>query len=842
MRSADPIQARRRTHWRTTAPTPHTNYPDVPALCPQIDFPYIAKANLIFNDEVAWKTIAIRAIVCSALEKLLANPVDEEKNYDVTSHLLNHISQQYLKHKYGGKLNHSTTAVVFASMHDQMIPEDYLVAVVKPAWQASSARYDILVASLEERIATNVHPAAAMAGGGQGGPKETEPVDQTKWYLSVVKMFRPDLATVHGFQLAGGKVQMCSLNACGVVTSEARNRGNLDAWIALVVMLYHSSDARDQRLQYTMGRPSEDASYQRNVFREPDAQAGAKEPKAHFSMFPLYVSHCPRRMAWTACQPGEAPERVSRHDFRNLVKNARAAGFLKVSWQRPSVSDESAGRSAAPVASCDDDLTVADKVPIAEESNAKFGGAVEEAGVSTADPAQPLPNLLPMTEGEPRQGHTEHDWLLGLVCCYFPQGDATIEMAVDHTTHVRFKELLHLASLGEPLSQCESPLQILQVAHDLAETHLQMLVQKITIHRDLSWFNVSCNPWHDPETEKLRAVFTGVPCIGTSFGDESGKPHVILIDLDHANHTDRIWKPDYKTGIERTGTPMFVARELSGVGRNCIDYSRFNVPYEKLTTALTEVEKYPGIYARAFPDDSGARFTHHFAEVVEREKTRVASEERTRSNPLEPHRAHHDVESIYWWMLWTFARALPEGSEAFLESDASILGGFCELMLRHKMGDEWPRRNLMDVKNGCEEVLHSDLVHFAKVLKWLAQYLSIPWHIYIASRTVDVDHAHHAFRRLLLAEIVYLRSAPGQQYDIALDKTQPRIFRPSSITVRQDLPANRFLPKPSTRHSICLIRKLDAAPRGDERQVKKAKVEGTPEREQANDTGEDFSA
>ncbi|KZV87641.1 hypothetical protein EXIGLDRAFT_620387 [Exidia glandulosa HHB12029] len=86
-------------------------------------------------------------------------------------------------------------------------------------------------------------------------------------------------------------------------------------------------------------------------------------------------------------------------------------------------------------------------------------------------------------------------WLPGVVRHTFWEreearkvGDVTLPDN-DPNRIVRVKETIHLGSVGDPLSQCSTPLQMLKVAYDAAETHLQLLKRGV-LHRDLSWFNI----------------------------------------------------------------------------------------------------------------------------------------------------------------------------------------------------------------------------------------------------------------------------------------------------------------------------------------------------------------
>lgn len=723
------------------------------SLATRTDESYVTRAETIFVQKVAasqknskdpWRTLVGRAPIRDALNDLLdISPKDAKKGiYGAVRKLLNTISREYLSVLHGNGIHNHTPAVIFSSLHNHVVTGDHLAVKTKPDWQAFMGQYEGLVDVLKypiERIDASL-PHPALCGVGEEKPKETALVGQFKYYVGSNKRYRPDITTVHGFQLGGEELYLSSVNPFGLVSSEAFDRGNLEAWVALVVLLYHSCDTRDERLTYHPAGFQDSCRW--DIRSDPDSQDEA------LSVFPNHASHAPGRMTWTAFVPGEIPGSRTRNDYQRRISYAPAIGFVKVSWQRPSVLE------AAP-----------------------------------ADQTDPPPKL-PLTEGELLQHAHQDGWLPGLVRYHkFQQSDVKIETEIDGEPHVRFKEILHLASVGEPLSQCDTPLHILEVFYDLVETHLQLLKRDI-LHRDPSWFNVLCNPEHDPATlAGGKAVLKGIPCIEKIFGKPNGQPAVLLVDLDHSAHVDRIWKPGYKKGIERTGTPMFVAVELSASDDQRLSYTSGQDldALDLLVSALKGIEAHADIYQEAFPDGSGAIFMAKFAEVVKREEARLTARPRKPlfSDPKELHRAHHDMETVYWDLLWTFVRALPEGADPnSVGVVAYELKEICGNLLTHQLGDESSRHRYLRPADNFKRFLHGRLARFAGLLESLAIYFSIPWHIYLGDGTVDIDHAHHAVRRLLLPEIIHLRSTAGQGANVPLDKTQPRIFQSPGIVDR----------------------------------------------------------
>ncbi|EJD48525.1 hypothetical protein AURDEDRAFT_162484 [Auricularia subglabra TFB-10046 SS5] len=799
-----------------------------------------------------WGILVNHVLLRNAIDTLRQVPEEAQETelYAAVYDLLNTISHEYLKAVHGKDISLTTPALIFQSLHGHTIPEDDLAKRSKPDWQGFVVKFS----ALEDAVRgppdpiKRLRPMSALDVVGKSKLDEDDGhLGQNMWYMASHKRSRPDLATVHGFQLGHRKIHLASLSVCGLTASETYARGNLEAWISLVVLVYHSSDTRDQRMTYAPNASGHKPSGQWDIRRDPNAR------NPDFSVFPNHASLDPGRMTWTAFVPGEIPGSRVCDDFKRRTdsEQAPAVGFLKVSWQRLSAQEDPPANQDIPVtgdvsttATTDSttrtesgvdapnwSLAVADQH--AASGNAivtlDLGGDPPAGGVSgaTTVKAHSLPQL-PLTEGE-LLGYLHKDgWLPGLVRYHdFPQSDDTIQATIKGETHVRFREILHLASVGEPLTQCGTPRQILEVAYDLAETHLQMLKRKI-IHRDLSWFNVLCNPKHDPATLKDKSELTGIPCVEKIFGNDNGQPVVLLVDLDHAARTDHIWKPGYRTGIERTGTPMFVAMELSATGLQRVDYNNAldSDLLDDLMFDLKAIEGHADIYEHAFPGGSGGGFMDNFARVVELEKARLKVRPRLPlfSDPLDLHRAHHDMETVYWDLLWTFVRALPQGSDPYPAGNlANSLGDMCTQMLQHQLGNEGSRYSYLKPSRSFEEFLHPGLVHFAGLFRSLSQYFLIPWHRYVRDGIVEIDHAHHAVRRLLLTEIVLLRTDAGQAFNVALDKVQPRIFESVGFGAR------KTIDWVGTGHGVGSKRKLaqvtpSAQPEGPE--VKRAKVEG----------------
>ena len=199
-------------------------------------------------------------------------------------------------------------------------------------------------------------------------------------------------------------------------------------------------------------------------------------------------------------------------------------------------------------------------------------------------------------------------------------------------------------------------------------------------------------------------------------------------------------------------------------------------------------------FSKAFPNEEENRaFFDSLERVIWAEKTR---KEPSFTDPEQPYLPHHSVESFFWVFLYFFSRALPKG----LEKSERQLGirqmvKFYDVMMNCQDGKEALRREYMFSPKKLAHLLHPKLGRLTPLFQCMATYLSIPWKDYMAKKDRDVDpmlgsllsdsglpwddslvkedHAHMAFLRLLLAEILDCES--NNTYNFELENL-PRGF------------------------------------------------------------------
>lgn len=367
-------------------------------------------------------------------------------------------------------------------------------------------------------------------------------------------------------------------------------------------------------------------------------------------------------------------------------------------------------------------------------------------------------------------------WLPGLVRPRWTSRNVSdfVELHASSGAPKRVKEIVHLASIGQPLSQAASLVHLLKIIVDAIKVH-ELLLKVDILHRDLSWFNLLGNPWHDPSTLKDKPVRKGIPFIDFILTGKESEPNCLLLDLDHAALMKKLYADEHDARQHKSGTPMFVAVELSsdkaeGVGTIT----------RQLMERLRALDKdeHSELLARAFPNgDNG--FMAAMTQVFERERNRIDPMHDDYfvvgcgTNPKELHRARHDMESLFWVTFWALLRASPLSAlvDDCSRDDLTSIGN---AMLDHKLADE-KFRAYFRTDHELHLVLHSLLSEkVGPLLRDMRTYISLPWHLYTATvPELPQNHAHIAFTRMLIVEIHQL----SKKGNILFDRKLPRNLR-----------------------------------------------------------------
>lgn len=673
-----------------------------------------------------------------AFKNKLARSKVESTSYGPVVRLLNCISAAYHEHVLGSD---GGDAIIFTSNPNSTPLGDYLALGTQPDVYAFAGKLAALLAACEIADYRSRQPWSAILQVAElkrpikAGPAE----GQLKSYATGAKRYRPDLRTIHAFSFEKGKIRLATINACGMTESPAVPATNIWPWIAHVLQVYTSYEARDRTIQHCSAQ---------QAFYRWDVRAGSEA----IAVTPFYVGHAPGRTTFACFEVDRLPaDPVAASDPAFLAKldhafeSGVAKGFWKLSWQR-----------TTPRSSERELLDFAHR-----------GGWIP--GLVRHHPETSVRDAFDEAHYHPSGAH--------------PRG--------------RVKDILHLGSIGQPLSQCETAGDLLDAMYDLIVTHLH-LFQVGILHRDVSWYNVLYKPQHHlkihPKFNRYQVAESPYPCIGRILGTRTAEPTILLADLDHAlklsesgllvgpdgravDNNDQPGAEDPKA--EKTGTPMFMSLELLDSNNNAVFFGKQSL--DELWSAFEDAERRKASFDEAFPKGD-VEFLEQFKAVMEAEKKRKPMRTNDQHGAGRRHNLRHDAESMYWVFLWAFSRARPIDADRG-EVGPTTFDQFCTGMLRHNMGREFDEteRATWLISNKIVNLFHPLLIEFETLFMQMATYLSVPWHLY---PNMPEDHVQSAFRRLILAFRFDKDNASFLK--VRLDTAAPRFTRAFDNELRMD--------------------------------------------------------
>ncbi|EJD52414.1 hypothetical protein AURDEDRAFT_142407 [Auricularia subglabra TFB-10046 SS5] len=803
---------------------------------------YVDRVLAPFPD---WEDITTTASVRAARDALLAvSPKAKERAYyGPTTKLLNVISLCVFDARRNScSSDDRDAACIFTSRPDHAPPGDIFDTQCRPDYPSFfGTRNELLSATTKDNyvpVRPIPWPEIGTIGEQKAKMRHGEGSGQFKTYMVTHALYRPDLPTVYGILVSRGFIQLSQLNACGMWSSgplELRERKQkrdsdgkpldipeededvatrLAPWIAFVYLAYRSYDQRDRKLSYNARQDS--------FPRWDVVDMTGRDARKTYALTPFYSAPIPGRGTFAAFQVADTP--LGLDEANKAFRESEVKGFWKTSWQQllGSKERELLDRLHGPdrwipglvrVYPLDKDKRL--QVPLPGDIVRQARDA-DQVVHSAADGEEQAGDDSEKLDDEEEEDSDEDELqahaLTGL-------SEADVQFVE------RDQEILHIASIGEPLSQCETPREILYAMYDLLETYDHLLDHDL-IHRDVSWFNVMCKPRHhigkdtnSQERPCIRKLMQDV------LGQSDGKPpvsSVLLADLDHAIYTKDIGR---KVGLrERTGTPMFISIELSEFRCAVYGAPSQNVWDKTLLPALTAV-KDTSLLLAAFPKDDG-KFMDNLLKVKDREMARTESvtlSVRPRHNP------RHDGESIFWVFLWAFLRARPRGALPENNDALRLASTLCKQLLAHKIGSA---NNASDQARmicfHCPEMLanfHSSLHGFEKLFIAMASYLQIPWHLY--HDIVEPNHVQVAFRRMVLGYVLDKELLAA--LDTALDTECPRPIlqdETAKPTERKKTPRSDSVVGGTGRSSVA----DELQPAEDDKRPKKRKASGQPGR------------
>ncbi|KIO29031.1 hypothetical protein M407DRAFT_21777 [Tulasnella calospora MUT 4182] len=221
---------------------------------------------------------------------------------------------------------------------------------------------------------------------------------------------------------------------------------------------------------------------------------------------------------------------------------------------------------------------------------------------------------------------------------------------LDHLKVGKIKHRLGLRQLGSPFASIPTAKEMLRVAFDLVEVLRFLKAKRNILHRDISIGNVMYAPPSgdkqdlDTSTQDDEVLFSEF-----FISDSPRRPHttsVLLVDFNHAEHLTS------KTGdsheqVERIGTPLFMARAVE-LGRPT-DIAKW--PPDRF---LYEIPSAPEKYAKHYHDTRLEKFPPKPFEYFTKEVNHAPWR----------HELDHDIESVFWLMLYWAMTAQPKGGAA----------------------------------------------------------------------------------------------------------------------------------------------------------------------------------
>ncbi|KZV94239.1 hypothetical protein EXIGLDRAFT_835116 [Exidia glandulosa HHB12029] len=697
-----------------------------------------------------WDAVTAEHAVVAALQRLQGkkDSTNERDLYNPIALLCNAISLAYATHM--GLLRGNV--IVFSSPHNTVTRGDFLGSQAKSdiiSFPGSKAELLAAIRVLQAKPQspyTFAQPWQLLSSAGEVKPRLRDGgLGQVKSYTVRLKQYLPDHSEVHAFH-AGRKLLLYSLNPCGMWQSEAGDLDNLAAWIVHVALIYRSFLGRDKSLQPSLS--------QGEFIRWDYSFDGSKHVLA-----PFYVGAVPGRMTWAAFEVGVQSDEESEEDDA-----ASASLYAHAYFQRPPL------------------------------------GLVKVAWQDVKRPHSEA-DLL-------QKAHAE-GWIPGLVrhrSAFSGVQVAAHDSTPANPTLQRKQHTLQLESIGQPISMCTDYLHLLEVIYDGIETHLHLFERGI-LHRDISWANVLCNPRHLSAGNDKESIER--PCILRILGNPQGEPRVLLTDLDHAALWNDLLKSDHPRRNEKTGTPSWISHELASPTAVPRSYPPVLTRTHAIFKRFKDNETHP-YFSAAFSShrDEDVSFLANFERVLELEVARHDFKsphylETVHTYPATAHLPRHDCESFYWILLYHLARAFAQAPNAksvsipppppiSKDTAQDQLEAIATAMLDHRIGVENGRVPYLLGFDLQAQVLDVPLQHCAPLLQAMAAYLCIPWHLYEKGPNdtngrgfVELNHVHHAFRRLILLEIIEIKKEQPTVPNVRFSTAGPRRLRPEVFKDRE---------------------------------------------------------
>jgi len=195
------------------------------------------------------------------------------------------------------------------------------------------------------------------------------------------------------------------------------------------------------------------------------------------------------------------------------------------------------------------------------------------------------------------------------------------------------------------------------------------------------------------------------------------------------------------------GTPMFCAIDISGG----------EAAFRRMLKTIWDIHpasfllegRSKEVYLKHYGSDTYEAFNAHLSCVKHDSLTKRDIFETNSGTIL--HSAVHDVESLYWIIMWFLIRASPVGNTESISVDYVLAA---EGMLSHQIGTDKVAARTSFIsyeRRDWLEVIHPRCHGLIDMLVNMGSYLGKRW---LQFPDISPYHAHEAVKRLLLKEII----------------------------------------------------------------------------------------
>ncbi|TBU52506.1 hypothetical protein BD310DRAFT_228708 [Dichomitus squalens] len=355
----------------------------------------------------------------------------------------------------------------------------------------------------------------------------------------------------------------------------------------------------------------------------------------------------------------------------------------------------------------------------------------------------------------------------------------TIRCAARGEETVRTKERFALFDSGSCLLDAKTVNDLLEAVYDALEVHRTVLLERKVLHRDMSLYNFLMYPkWGGvsgrPVSEKTPVSIRDV-LRGSKRPAEERFPACLLIDYDNAAQV-QVTGGELK---ERTGTPLYIARSVS-LGMVLLDFeSLFGTFMPRLTGDALQL--YTTAYGQErydrYNDDPVTRTCHGGYPPTQNSHPRAVREAKS---PAFVHRPEHDVESVYWTLVYALLRVQPAAAPRELDPSAASASVWNTLLSHYIPGEEYDRSDekrhevMNRTKQEWLDLFHATMEDVALLLWQITLHVCSEYALWKWEGNFHPDHLHEAVQRLILQYLVDHRDNPIELDPDHLRPTDPR--------------------------------------------------------------------